>query len=77
MTLNAAPLALKDSIIIGASGGDRGSRDWVASLDARTGNAAVEDLFGPGARRARQRDLEGQEQCLADRRRRLLRHRLL
>jgi alcohol dehydrogenase (cytochrome c) len=37
VTLNAAPLALKDSIIIGASGGDGGSRDWVASLDARTG----------------------------------------
>jgi alcohol dehydrogenase (cytochrome c) len=35
--LDAAPLALKDSIIIGASGGDRGLRDWIASLDARTG----------------------------------------
>ena len=30
------PLALKDSIIIGASGGDRGVRDWIASLDAKT-----------------------------------------
>ena len=38
MTLNAAPLALKDSIIIGASGGDRGLRDWIAALDAKTGN---------------------------------------
>ena len=36
--LTAAPLALKDSIIIGASGGDRGLRDWIASLDAKTGN---------------------------------------
>ena len=35
--LTAAPLALKDSIIIGASGGDRGVRDWIASLDAKTG----------------------------------------
>jgi alcohol dehydrogenase (cytochrome c) len=48
--LTAAPLALKDSIVIGASGGDR---------------------------RARLGDLEGQEQRLADRRRRVLRHRLL
>ncbi|HLH97785.1 MAG TPA: PQQ-binding-like beta-propeller repeat protein [Xanthobacteraceae bacterium] len=38
LELTAAPLALKDSIIIGASGGDRGVRDWIASLDARTGN---------------------------------------
>jgi alcohol dehydrogenase (cytochrome c) len=35
--LDAAPLALKDSIVIGASGGDRGLRDWIASLDAKTG----------------------------------------
>jgi alcohol dehydrogenase (cytochrome c) len=38
ITLNAAPLALKDEIIVGASGGDGGVRDWVAALDARTGN---------------------------------------
>ena len=38
MFITAAPLALKDSIIIGASGGDRGVRNWIASLDARTGN---------------------------------------
>ena len=37
----------------------------------------MEDLFDPGARRARQRDLEGQERRLADRRRRVLRHRRL
>ena len=43
----------------------------------RPANLLVEDLFDPGARRARQRDLEGQQQCLADRRRRLLGHRLL
>jgi len=40
VTLNAAPLALKDQILIGASGGDGGTRDWVAALDARTGNPA-------------------------------------
>jgi alcohol dehydrogenase (cytochrome c) len=38
LELTAAPLALKDSIIIGASGGDRGLRDWIAALDARTGD---------------------------------------
>lgn len=37
ITLNAAPLALKDSVIIPASGGDSGARSWLTSLDARTG----------------------------------------
>ena len=35
--LTAAPLVIKDRILIGASGGDRGVRDWIASLDAATG----------------------------------------
>src|SRR3984957_6335615 len=38
LTLNAAPLALADSILVGASGGDAGVRDWLVSLDAKTGN---------------------------------------
>ena len=38
LELNAAPLALKDSIIIGSSGGDRGVRNWVAALDPKTGD---------------------------------------
>jgi alcohol dehydrogenase (cytochrome c) len=38
ITLNAAPLALKDSVIIPASGGDLGARSWLTSLDPRTGN---------------------------------------
>jgi alcohol dehydrogenase (cytochrome c) len=38
INLNAAPLALKDSILVGASGGDGGARSWLASLDAKTGN---------------------------------------
>ena len=37
LTLNAAPLALKDEIIVGASGGDQGVRDWLAALDPKTG----------------------------------------
>ena len=35
--ITAAPLAVKDKIIIGASGGDAGVRDWMAGLDAATG----------------------------------------
>ena len=35
--LTAAPLAVKDKIIMGAAGGDRGVRDWIAGLDAATG----------------------------------------
>ena len=36
--LSSAPLALKDDIIVGASGGDQGVRDWIVSLDPRTGD---------------------------------------
>ncbi|HTP90539.1 MAG TPA: PQQ-binding-like beta-propeller repeat protein, partial [Xanthobacteraceae bacterium] len=35
--LTAAPLAVRDKIIVGAAGGDRGVRDWIAGLDAATG----------------------------------------
>ena len=35
--LTAAPLAVKDKIVIGAAGGDRGVRDFIAALDAKTG----------------------------------------
>src|SRR5262245_48653471 len=35
--LSAAPLAVKDKIIVGAAGGDRGVRDYIAALDAATG----------------------------------------
>jgi alcohol dehydrogenase (cytochrome c) len=38
LEITAAPLALRDSILIGGSGGDRGLRNWLASLDAKTGN---------------------------------------
>jgi alcohol dehydrogenase (cytochrome c) len=37
LRITAAPLAIKDRIVIGASGGDSGVRDWVAALDAATG----------------------------------------
>ena len=35
--ITAAPLAVKDKIIVGAAGGDRGVRDWIAALDGATG----------------------------------------
>src|SRR5579871_3525400 len=35
--LNAAPLVIRDKVFIGASGGDRGTRGWIAALDAATG----------------------------------------
>ena len=37
LRITAAPLALKDQIIVGASGGDSGVRDWVAALDPKDG----------------------------------------
>jgi alcohol dehydrogenase (cytochrome c) len=35
--LTAAPLPVKDKIVIGAAGGDRGVRDFIAALDGATG----------------------------------------
>src|SRR2546423_937951 len=37
LEITAAPLALKDTIVVGASGGDNGVRDWLAALDPKTG----------------------------------------
>jgi alcohol dehydrogenase (cytochrome c) len=37
--ITAAPLPIKGTIIVGASGGDGGVRDWIAVLDATTGKA--------------------------------------
>jgi alcohol dehydrogenase (cytochrome c) len=37
LRITAAPLAVKDKIIVGASGGDSGVRDYVAALDGATG----------------------------------------
>jgi alcohol dehydrogenase (cytochrome c) len=35
--ITAAPLVVKDKVIIGAAGGDRGVRDWIAALDGASG----------------------------------------
>ena len=40
LEFTAAPLALKDTILIGASGGDNGVRNWLAGLDPKTGEHA-------------------------------------
>src|ERR1700675_715334 len=40
LQLTAAPLAVKDKIILGAAGGDRGTRDFIVALDAATGKVA-------------------------------------
>ena len=37
LQLTAAPLAIKDKIVLGAAGGDRGVRDFIAALDGATG----------------------------------------
>ncbi len=37
LQLTAAPLAVKDKIIVGAAGGDEGVRDFIAALDGATG----------------------------------------
>src|ERR1700730_9861239 len=38
LRITGAPLAIRDKLIVGASGGDSGVRDWMAGLDAATGN---------------------------------------
>jgi alcohol dehydrogenase (cytochrome c) len=40
LQITAAPLAVRDKIIVGAAGGDRGVRDFIAGLDAKTGKLA-------------------------------------
>jgi alcohol dehydrogenase (cytochrome c) len=40
LQFSAAPLAVKDKIILGASGGDRGVRDFIVAIDAATGKLA-------------------------------------
>src|ERR1700752_1641375 len=45
--LSSAPLALKDDIIVGASGGDQGVRDWIVSLGPETTNGNGKTLPGP------------------------------
>jgi outer membrane protein assembly factor BamB len=75
VTFTAAPLAIKDKIIVGAANGDTGVRDWIGGLDAATGKRLWLKYTIPA--RTGERDLEGQHQRLADRRRRRVGHRHL
>jgi alcohol dehydrogenase (cytochrome c) len=47
LELTAAPLTLKDAIMIGASGGDNGVRDWLAGIDPRTGETRWKTFIIP------------------------------
>jgi alcohol dehydrogenase (cytochrome c) len=47
LELTAAPLALEHSIVIGASGGDNGVRDWLAGLDPKTGETQWKTFMVP------------------------------
>jgi alcohol dehydrogenase (cytochrome c) len=77
LQFSAAPLAVKDKIILGAAGGDRGVRDFIVAVDARHRQAGMAQIRYSGAGRAGFGNLEGQEQFLADRWRRHVGDRLL
>jgi alcohol dehydrogenase (cytochrome c) len=48
LELTAAPLALKDVVLIGGSGGDRGLRNWLAALNPLTGDIVWKTYSIPG-----------------------------
>src|SRR3984957_3464404 len=47
VTFTAAPLPIKDKIIVGAANGDTGVRDWIAGLDAATGKRLWQQFIIP------------------------------
>src|SRR6266851_10325863 len=47
LQFTAAPQAVKDKIILGASGGDNGARDFVVAVDAATGKFAWRQYIIP------------------------------
>src|SRR5271167_4574953 len=47
VTFTAAPLAIKDKIIVGAANGDQGVRDWIGALDAKTGKRVWQKFTVP------------------------------
>ena len=47
-TFTLAPLAIKDTVLVGTSGGDRGIRGFVVALDAATGEEAWRFYTIPG-----------------------------
>src|SRR5258708_1654553 len=47
LQLTAAPLPVKDKIVIGAAGGARGGRDFIAALDRATRQVLLRKYTGP------------------------------
>jgi alcohol dehydrogenase (cytochrome c) len=47
LQITAAPLAVKDKIVVGAAGGDRGVRDFIAGLDGKSGKLAWRNYVIP------------------------------
>jgi len=47
LQFTAAPLAVKDKIVLGASGGDNGVRDFILALDAATGRLLWKNFVIP------------------------------
>ena len=74
---NSAPITAEGKVIVANGAGDAGTRGWVAGARCPDRQRAVALVRRAGARRARQRDLEGQEQRLEDRRRRAVADRLI
>ena len=78
LQFTAAPLAVKDKIMIGASGGDkRRARFHRRASMPRPASSLWRKYVIPAPGEPGSRDLEGQEQRLADRRRRHVGDRLL
>jgi alcohol dehydrogenase (cytochrome c) len=48
LQLTAAPLAIKDKIVLGAAGGDRGVRDFIVAIDGATGRLIWRKYVIPG-----------------------------
>ena len=75
--MNSAPVTAEGKVIVANGAGDGGTRGWLAGARRQDRQRAVALVCDPQAGRARQRDLEGQEQRLEDRRRRHVADRLL
>ena len=67
--MSLAPLVIDGKVLLGASGGEVGVRGFLAAFDAETGKELWKTLYGPGARRARKRNVAGGRRSLQARRR--------
>ena len=75
--MNSAPVTAEGKVIVANGAGDGGTRGWLAGTRCQDRQRAVALVCNSEAGRARQRDLEGQEQRLEDRRRRHVADRVL